>query len=158
MLLSMTGFGEAHRQNDLLAVAVEVRTINSRYFKLTVRCGEGYSALEAQIESVVREYIKRGAVQVSLRIDRAQRPDDYRLNLEVLDGYRRQLDDARRQWHLNEPVRLDTLLTLPGVVHENPHIMGDVEADWPLIKETLDAALKNMSAMRAEEGRAAVGP
>ena len=42
MLLSMTGFGEASRQNDSLAVGVEVRTINSRYFKLTVRSGEGY--------------------------------------------------------------------------------------------------------------------
>src|SRR5437016_1293013 len=60
LLLSMTGFGEAHRQRDSLAVSVEVRTINSRYFKLSVRCAEGYSALEPHIESVVRQPIKRG--------------------------------------------------------------------------------------------------
>ena len=34
MLLSMTGFGEAHRKNGSMAISVEVRTINSRYFKL----------------------------------------------------------------------------------------------------------------------------
>jgi uncharacterized protein YicC (UPF0701 family) len=37
----MTGFGEAHCQQDGLAVAVEIRTINNRFFKLTVRAGEG---------------------------------------------------------------------------------------------------------------------
>ena len=31
MLQSMTGFGEAHSQQDGLAVAVEIRTINNRY-------------------------------------------------------------------------------------------------------------------------------
>ena len=60
----MTGFGEASRQNDSLAVGVEVRTINSRYFKLTVRSGEGYAALEPQIDALVRQHIKRGTVQV----------------------------------------------------------------------------------------------
>ena len=58
----MTGFGEGSRQNDCLAVAVEVRTINSRYFKLTVRSNEGYSALEPQIDSLVRQHIKRGTL------------------------------------------------------------------------------------------------
>ena len=71
MLLSMTGFGEAQRKDASIAVAVEVRTINSRYFKLVVRCGEGYSALEPLVENVVRDQIKRGTVQVSLRIDRS---------------------------------------------------------------------------------------
>ena len=69
--------------------AVEVRTINSRYFKLAIRCGEGYGSLEPQIEALVRQHIKRGTVQVSLRIDRARARDDYRLNTEVLAGYRR---------------------------------------------------------------------
>ena len=68
MLLSMTGFGEAHRQTDGIAVVVEVRTINNRYFKLTLKCGEGYSLLEPEIEAVVRQQIRRGTVQVSLRV------------------------------------------------------------------------------------------
>ncbi len=70
LLLSMTGFGEAHRRENGVAVAVEVRTINGRYFKLNFKSAEGYSVLEPEIESVVREQIKRGTVQVNLRIDR----------------------------------------------------------------------------------------
>ena len=67
MLLSMTGFGEARRKLDSMSVAIEVRTINSRYFKISIRCGDGYGSLETLIENVVREQIKRGTVQVDPR-------------------------------------------------------------------------------------------
>ena len=90
MLLSMTGFGEARCQRDGLAVAVEVRTINSRYFKISVRSSEGYSALEPKIESVVRERVRRGTVQVNLRVEHTRAPEDYLIDARVLDGYRRQ--------------------------------------------------------------------
>ena len=55
MLLSMTGFGEAHNQEANLAVVVEVRAINNRHFKLTPRLGENYSFLEPQVEELVRQ-------------------------------------------------------------------------------------------------------
>jgi uncharacterized protein (TIGR00255 family) len=150
----MTGFGEAHRKDAQLAVAAEARTINSRHFKLVIRCADGYSALEPQIEALVRQHIKRGTVQVSLRIDRARASDDFRVNAAVLAGYRQQLEELRKVWKLTEPVGVESLLLLPGVVSENAGASVDAATDWPIIGETLAAAMKNMDAMRAEEGRA----
>ncbi len=46
MLLSMTGIGEARLQNDQMTVLVEVRSVNNRHLKLTIRSGERYAALE----------------------------------------------------------------------------------------------------------------
>jgi uncharacterized protein (TIGR00255 family) len=154
VLLSMTGFGEASRQNDSLAVSVEVRTINSRYFKLTVRSGEGYSALEPQIDALVRQHIKRGTVQVTLRVTRLRPADTYQINADVLAGYRRQLDRIAADWKAKEPVRIEALLQLPGVIADDEATAADRQADWPLIEETLAAAMANMAGMRADEGRA----
>ncbi len=92
----MTGFGEAHRKDPVMAVAAEVRTINSRYFKLVIRSGEGYSALEPLMETLVRTHIKRGTIQVTLRVDRNRASDDFRLDTAVLSGYRQQLLDIDR--------------------------------------------------------------
>jgi uncharacterized protein (TIGR00255 family) len=153
LLLSMTGFGEAHRQREECAVAVEVRTINSKYFKLAMRSGEGYSVLEPQIEHVVRHAIKRGTVQVNLRVERQRHAEDFRVDADVLNGYRRQLDAIRANWGSSESLRLDSLLLLPGVVNEDPRTQADAEEDWPLIKETLEAALTSMAKMREDEGR-----
>jgi uncharacterized protein (TIGR00255 family) len=150
----MTGFGEAHRKDAAMAVAAEVRTINSRYFKLVIRSGEGYSALEPLLESLVRQHIKRGTIQVTLRIDRSHASDDFRLDVAVLSGYRQQLLELYQSWNLNQPVAVEPLLSLPGVIHETGAAALDASRDWPLIAQAVEAALVAMNAMRAEEGRA----
>ena len=77
----MTGFGEAHQQAEGLAVMIEVRTINNRFFKFSMRSGEGYTALESQVESVIRDKIKRGTVQVNLQVQRPARRTIFRSTL-----------------------------------------------------------------------------
>jgi uncharacterized protein (TIGR00255 family) len=153
MLLSMTGFGEAHCQENGLTVSIEVRTINSRYFKLSVRSSEGYSSLEPQIEEVIRKTVHRGTIQVSLRVDRQRPAEDFRINHDVLQRYHRQLQEVQNQWGVKNELSLSALLPLPGVVEESviPH---DMSADWPTIGRTLEKALQNLGQMRAEEGRA----
>lgn len=154
MLLSMTGFGEAHRKDASLAVAAEIRTINSRYFKLVVRAGEGYSALEPLIENLVRQQIKRGTVQVSLRLERARGADDFKINTAVLEGYLAQLDPVVKAKKLTAPVAIESLLNLPGVVDTDAGGSQDPMEDWPLLSATLQAAMDNMATMRTEEGKA----
>jgi uncharacterized protein (TIGR00255 family) len=150
----MTGFGEARCQENGVTVAVELRTINSRYFKISYRSGEGYNSLEPQIEAAVREQIKRGTIQVNLRVDRPASPDAYRLNTAVLIAYWRQLNELPAQWNLPRSSTLEHLLALPGVVNEQPWESGAAQEDWPLISRTLTAAMQNLSHMRKEEGRA----
>ena len=107
----MTGHGEAHVQREDLAVTVEVRALNSRYFKLTVRAGECFLSLEPRIESVVRQRVRRGTVLVAVRIDREMTPDRYRLNSVVLQGYRSQLDQLCDKLHLSESVPISSITT-----------------------------------------------
>jgi uncharacterized protein (TIGR00255 family) len=154
MLLSMTGFGEAHYHGDGLAISIEVRTINSRYFKLSIKCGEGYSALEPEIENVVRQQIRRGTLQVALRVDRLRAGDDFQINKAVLASYRRQLDELHELWKTPRSVPIENLLMLPGVIAEDPTTAEDASKDWPLIRQTLEAAMQNLAHMRTDEGRA----
>ena len=155
MLQSMTGFGESHTQQDGLAVAVEIRTINNRFFKLTVRASEGYASLDALVEAVVREAIHRGTIQVNIRVDRRRSPDDYKIDANVLEGYRRQLVELARKWQCeNTEPSLEALLPLPGVVDDASGVAIDATADWPVIENTLKAAMENLGRMRTDEGRA----
>jgi uncharacterized protein (TIGR00255 family) len=150
----MTGFGEAHQQADGLAVVVEVRTINNRYFKFTMRTGDGYSALESRVESMVRDHIKRGTVQVSMQVERSNSPDDFSINAGVLEAYRQQLLKLQSRAGIKDEVPLQSFLLLPGVVKERLSDPSTVEADWPVIERTLKAALDQLDKMRREEGQA----
>ncbi|MGD9645724.1 MAG: YicC/YloC family endoribonuclease [Pirellulales bacterium] len=153
-MLSMTGYGEAHRQEAGLSIAVEVRTINSRYFKLSVRAGEMYAALEPDLEALVRQHVKRGTIQVSVRIDRGKRAEDYQLNTIALAAYREQLETLHAEWHINEPVTLERLLVLPGVVDEHVPDERELADEWPLIARTVEDALAQLAEMRGKEGAA----
>jgi uncharacterized protein (TIGR00255 family) len=152
VLISMTGFGEARSQSEGLAVAVEIRTINSRHFKLSYRASEGYAALEPEIESLIRTAIRRGTVQVNLRVDRRASVDDFRINTDVLENYRRQLQQytGRQEW--SDPDDLQMLLSLPGAIDENRNADYDPRNDWPNIEPVVRGALAAMTRMRAEEG------
>ena len=154
VLLSMTGYGEAQAHDNGVAVGVEVRAINSRYFKLNVRCPDGLGSLEARIETAVRQQIKRGTVQVGLRVDRQLTSDDYQINQRVLAGYRQQLQSLDPKFNDNEQVQLDTLLSLPGVIDETVVQSHDAAVIWPLIETTIEAALAVMTKMRVSEGHA----
>lgn len=154
MLLSMTGFGEAQCDDESLSVVVEVRAINGRHFKLGVRSIENISSFEPRIEAVVRRYIKRGTIQVQLRLERKSRGDAFVVNGEVLDGYRRQLEELCNTWHTPDPVRIDSLLALPGVIEDHQRDQIDVEKDWPPIEKALTASLESVNRMRREEGSA----
>ncbi|MCA9101043.1 MAG: YicC/YloC family endoribonuclease [Pirellulales bacterium] len=154
MLLSMTGYGEAHQTEGGLTVVAEVRAVNSRHFKLSVRAGERYSALEPRIEAVVRETIRRGTVQVSVRVTRLKAAEDYAINVTALSSYRDQLEKLHDRWHVPENVTVESLLMLPGVVDEQTTQPVDADADWPVIEAALRAAVAQVDQMRRDEGQA----
>ena len=152
MLISMTGFGEARSQAGGLAVSVEARTINSRHFKLSFRASEGYSSLEPEVESVVRDLIRRGTVQLNLRVDRRVTVDDYRINTDVVENYRAQLEGytGRSEWKDADDLRL--LLSLPGAIDEKSRGDFDPREHWPEIEAVVRHALVALAKMRIEEG------
>jgi len=153
VLLSMTGFGEAHGQGDQVAVTIELKSINSRYLKLNLRAPEGFLSLEPRIESILKTRIQRGTVQLTLRIDRQSSSEDYRINNRVLLSYCEQLEKLKFNSE-STPVRLDALLALPGVVDSQEEQNQHASEYWSLIESVLREALENLSKMRSDEGQA----
>jgi len=151
VLLSMTGFGEARYQTDALTVAIELRALNNRYLKVSLRAADPYHLLEPEFEKVIRRVIRRGTLQVHLRCDRAPSSQDYRINATALDSYLRQL---RALGLADAPGVLGTVLALPGVVAEPGSLATYLHADWPTMEAVLLEALGRLQAMRQEEGRA----
>jgi uncharacterized protein (TIGR00255 family) len=150
----MTGFGEARHQDQRWTVLVEMRTVNNRHFKLSAKISEEFAPIESALEQLVRERVKRGTVQVSLRVERPRRAEDYRLNLVALASYRDQLQGLQQPGPGVPPVDLGQLLVLPGVVEELRAPGRASQDDWPEIARVVSQALDVLEAARAREGRA----
>jgi uncharacterized protein (TIGR00255 family) len=152
----MTGFGEARSQTDALAVAVEVRAVNNRYLKVTVRGTDPYPMLEPELEKVVRRHVRRGTLLVQVRVERQARPADLRLNTAALRAYLEQIREACREAgtpELAAPVAAGAL-ALPGVAPEGAHFGAPPDDEWPAVEQALDEALRKLDGMRRDEGRA----
>src|ERR1051326_311029 len=156
MLLSMTGYGEAAFQSDDLGVSIELRSVNNRYLKVSLRTSEPYHLLEPEFERTIRKAVKRGTVQVGLRCHRKAAPSDFQINGVALRSYLDQLKALAAE--MSMPIAGDRLvaaaLALPGVAPEPGVASLNLEDDWPKIQQVLHQALERLQTMRRDEGRA----
>ncbi len=152
MLLSMTGFGAARLQDDTWSVGVELRTVNNRHFKLSAKITDPYAALEPDLERLIRATIRRGTVNLQIRIDRPRRAEDYRINSVALMSYRDQLQALQET--PRDSVDIASLLVLPGVIEDRKATIDDPHDDWPALAAVVTEAVERLQAARADEGRA----
>jgi uncharacterized protein (TIGR00255 family) len=152
----MTGYGEARSQSDQLTLSVELRALNNRYLKVSLRAPDPYHLLEAEFEKVIRRVVKRGTIQVHLRCEHQAAAEDFRVNPIALASYVQQVRDAAKQLGLPDQGQslLGQVLMLPGVVPEAGSRTHQLDDDWPIIEKTLVEALEHLQTMRKEEGRA----
>ncbi len=156
MLCSMTGYGDASYSSDALQLAVELRAVNNRYLKVSLRALEPYNLLEPEVEKVVRRTVKRGTIQVHLRCQRQFAPQDFQVNGVALRSYVAQVRGLAEQLGLPDggQALLAQVLALPGVVPEPASTSLRLDEEWPILERVLQQALDRLQAMRLEEGRA----
>src|SRR5882672_3655700 len=113
----MTGYGEASHQSESLNLSIELRALNNRYLKVTVRAPEPYNLLEPEFEKVIRRTIRRGTIQVNVHCDRQHAAGDFRVNATALRSYLGQLRAMEGELgvgKLSGEALLAQVLALPG--------------------------------------------
>jgi len=150
MIRSMTGYGAAERLTETVRVAVEIRAVNNKFLKVTVRRPEGLGSAEAAIERQVRDRISRGTVTVNLTIEPRGAAARAPINTEVLAAYRRDLEGMAG----GAAVTLEALLGLPGVIGSQEVRLTEIENLGAEVEAAVAEALRRLDAMRETEGRA----
>jgi uncharacterized protein (TIGR00255 family) len=150
----MTGCGEGIASEQGTTCRVELRSVNNRFFKFVLRCGDGLALLEARIEAAVRERVRRGSVQATVELSGAAAPAARRLDAGQLAAYLDALADFCAVRGLPAPTSVDPLLVLPGVFAEATPDPAHGERLWPLVARALATALEKLDAMRAVEAAA----
>jgi len=153
MLKSMTGFGAAGGTVEGVDYTVEIKSVNNRHLKLSLRLPDSLASLETEIEQLLKSRLQRGSVMLGVRMKIPDEQAVYRVNSAVLMSYLEQLRPLEVE--ANPMLRLDigSLLQLPGVCKPPPlDELAEKTADglMGLIEEALDAMVK----MRETEGRA----
>lgn len=149
----MTGFGNSSIQRESVHVSSEIKSVNNRYLKLSVRIPGTAARFEADIEKLVRSRVTRGSIQLSLRIRFVSGPSEYRIDADLLKSYQRQLSELESGAAARDSrIALGQLLGLPGVVTETELPDDVINSLWPAIEVSLSEALDHFDDFRQREG------
>lgn len=151
MIVSMTGFGDAVTERNGTHYAVEIRSLNNRYFKSMIKLPENVAGLEPELESLLRNKLGRGSITYILKMRMNSAEAAYHINVPALEAYLAQLKSLRGD---GADVELGTLLQLPGVLSEPRDDSDEIEKHGEAIREITKIALNKLVAMRAAEGQA----
>ncbi len=155
MIRSMTGFGDASEQVEGIHFSLELRSLNNRYFKATIRLPEPVSGLEAELEAALRKKLHRGSITLTAGMADAGSQTTHRINQSALSAYLQQIEAIRVQLAVNghQPtVDLTAMLALPGVLEtgDTGELLRKVR---PVFLKLLDRAVEKLLAMRVVEGQ-----
>jgi uncharacterized protein (TIGR00255 family) len=150
----MTGFAQARADQDGWALRLSVRSVNHRFLDLHVRLPEGYEVIEPRIRQMVHDHVRRGHVDVTLRIDPLG-PAAVQVNQELAEAYARAAQDLARKFSANALPDFISILRLPGVI-AGPGIGKEEEQGRVHMHAVacLDEALVRLDEMRSTEGLA----
>jgi len=148
----MTGYGRSEVRQAHLALTVEARSVNHRYLDIALRYPRIYAPLEARMKQRVSAHFTRGHIDITLV---QQESADTRRTLVLDHTLAQQYYDALQR--LQESLGLSSTIDLSLIaslrdVFRVEEASADVENDWDIIAQGLDAALQALQLMRRQEG------
>ncbi len=158
MLVSMTGFGSATTRESGYLISSEIKSVNGRYIKTSIKLPDGFTSLEMKIDELLRSKVARGSVNLTLRITREASGSEYEVNFAVLRRYLSEtLRFMRENADLSDVVTQGTIadyMRLPGVVHDSSNAEAEnlPERLWEAIEQNLGTSLSALQKMRDVEG------
>lgn len=152
MAISMTGFGRGEFKNDNYHFLVECKTINHKYCDINVRLPRKISFLEDKIRNYVKNFVKRGRVDLYIKLDLIGSED---VNLKFDDKLAAQyvsiLNEIKDKFNLQDDISVMSVAKFPDIV-KCEEKEEDEELYWGMLKEALDTALGKLTQMRKAEG------
>jgi len=145
----MTGYGDATSTLDRAHYFVEIRSLNNKCFKSTVRLPDEIQGLEAEIEQKLREKLSRGTITLNARVNDSTASAAYTINTAALAKYSEQIQKVPG---FAGKVELAALLTLPGVLQPPSDEEARFDKARAAVLPLVDKACEALMVMREREG------
>lgn len=155
MIRSMTGFGDASTQADGVHYSVELRSLNNKYFKCSVRLPDLFQGMEAELETRLRKRVSRGSFTLTIKFKASDVQAVSRVNDDAIMAYLDHLETIHAKIQ-DRAVQIDLtqLLVLPGVLQPAQDEVSLLAKSRPVVFQLTDEATDRLLAMRAIEGQA----
>ena len=138
---SMTGYAVVKRESNAGTLAIELKSVNSRFLDLQFRINDELRSLEPMLREAIMARAARGKVECRLSFGRKEQSES---SLAVNEALLAALNTAQRKvlatFSDARPMSVNELLRWPGVLSESELGQDSLQADvQAALRDTLDA-------------------
>lgn len=153
MVKSMTGFGKATNELPGKKVTVEIRSLNSKSFDLSLRMPFIYKEKELELRGELSKQTERGKIDLTIYTEAIQETFPIAINKTLAKTYYNELKILSEELGENTTDLLALVVKMPDVLKAEKEIIELDEAEWQRVKQTVNSALEAFQRFRMEEGK-----
>ncbi len=153
MAISMTGFGRGEYKDDNYHFLVECKTINHKYADINIRLPRKLSFLEEKSRILIKDYVKRGRVDLYIKLDLLGSEDvNLKFDEELATQYVSILNQIKDKFDIVNDISVMNIAKFPDII-KTEEKEDDEDKLWSMLKVALEDALVKLRDMRFEEGK-----
>ncbi|MDU4933929.1 MAG: YicC/YloC family endoribonuclease [Peptostreptococcaceae bacterium] len=153
MAISMTGFGRGEYKDDNYYFLVECKTINHKYCDINIRLPRKISFLEDKARNFIKNYIKRGRVDIYIKLDLLGSEDvNLKFDETLANQYVNILREIRDKFDLVDDISVMNVAKFPDII-KTEEKEEDEDLLWSMLSKALEETLTKLKEMRSEEGQ-----
>jgi uncharacterized protein (TIGR00255 family) len=149
----MTGYGKAEEVKNSVRYLVELRSVNSRFSEVLLKCPKHIYTKEYEIREIIKKEISRGKISVLINLDTSDIANNASVMLDE-DSLKVQLDilkKIKKKVNSKEKLKLEHILAFSDYFLKDNEDAVD-EEEFALITKLIKLALENMFEMKRREG------
>jgi uncharacterized protein (TIGR00255 family) len=147
----MTGYGKSTAEIPNKKIIVEIRSLNSKQFDLSVRIPFVYKEKEIILRNSLSRRLERGKIDLTITVEQLVKDVSSRIDHHVMAQYYEEIKDIAAELQIEEPKEwFLVLFRLPDVMKPDVEEIGDEE--WEAIEAAVDNAVDEVIAFRKQEG------
>lgn len=145
---SMTGFAHEQIETVLGLLAVDMKSVNSRYQEISLRLPEELRFLEGDIRSVISRSLARGKIECRMQWV-GEALHEQTLNVDAMEKLLSLQKEVTEKYPDTKPLTVSQILTFPGILEPKA---VDLEALKSDVLISLERAVNSFLESRIREG------
>jgi len=149
----MTGFGRGIKEKDDFRITVEIKSVNHRFFECSIRIPRQLSHIEDKLKRKIKEYIKRGKIDVFVTVSGSGLVSrSLKVDWDLVDSYADWAIQLKNKFNLKDELSIDHFMSNPELVtfEEKEDSSHDLEV---CVQDALLQAVEKLYTMKVNEGR-----
>ena len=150
MIYSMTGYGKSSSSKNKISAEVEIKSVNSRFFEISLKLPSILSTYDYEIRELIKTKVQRGKLNIVIHFKKNGIENGVSVDADKLKAQLTLIKKVKKDAGIKEDVKLEHLLNSKEIFTTSDSEISKTELD--IVKSALIKALDKLIQMKKKEG------